>query len=80
MDDHKQFNKEIINLLTKYADENPSQRFGQILFNLDINQFKDKLDPSKDNHLLRDIYSDLSEDILERVNDRISMLNRKYPK
>ena len=35
MNDHREFNKEIIDLLTKYAEENPSQRFGQILLNLE---------------------------------------------
>lgn len=77
MDDHKQVNKEIINLLTRYVDKNPSQRFGQILFNLDINQFVHKADPAQYNHLLRDIHNDLSEDILKRVNDRISLIKNK---
>lgn len=80
MNDHSEFNKEIIDILTKYAEENPAQRFGQILFNLDINQFNDKLDPSKSNYLLRDIYNDLSEGILERVKERISTMRSKYPK
>lgn len=77
MDDHKQSNKEIINLLTRYMDENPSQRFGQILFNLDINQFKDKADPSRYEHLLRDIYNDLNDDILKRVSDRVGLIKNK---
>jgi hypothetical protein len=80
MNDHREFNKEIIDLLAKYAEENPAQRFGQILFNLDINQFNDTLDPSKSNYLLRDTYNDLSEGILERVKERISTMRSKYPK
>jgi len=74
MDDHISFNKEIIRILTEYVEKNPSQRFGQLLFNLDINQFRDKNCPSNKDFLCRDIHADSSEDILKRVKERIEQL------
>ena len=32
--------QEILNIIANYCKENPNQRFGQILFNLNINEFK----------------------------------------
>lgn len=32
--------KEIINIISDYASKNPNQRFGQLLFNLDITILK----------------------------------------
>lgn len=32
--------QEILNIIAKYCEESPHQRFGQILFNLNINEFK----------------------------------------
>lgn len=56
---------EILNIITNYCIENPNQRIGQILFNLNINEFKMN---SED---IRDIYNDSDEQILERVKTRI---------
>ncbi len=58
--------KEILDLISKYATENPSQRLGQIIFNLDINQF----DKNKE-FILRDIYNDSDEEILKRIKERL---------
>lgn len=63
--------KEILDIISKYTNENPSQRLGQIIFNLDINQF----DKNK-NHILRDIYNDSDEEILKRLKERLKKI---YP-
>ncbi|MBP6577243.1 MAG: hypothetical protein KA796_06570 [Chryseobacterium sp.] len=61
--------KEILDIISKYATENPSQRFGQIIFNLDINQF----DKNKE-FIIRDIHNDSDEEILKRVKERLKKL------
>ncbi len=63
--------KEILQLISDFMAENPNQRFGQILFNLDINQFK------TNKNELKDIYNDLDEEILERIKQRLEKLNLK---
>lgn len=32
----KEYNKQILDLISKYIDQHPDQRFGQIISNLDI--------------------------------------------
>jgi len=64
--------KEILELINDYFEKHPTQRFGQILFNLDINQFLSPDNPSLDNHRLRDIYSDIDSDIVKRIKLRIN--------
>ena len=61
--------KEILDIISKYATENPSQRFGLIIFNLDINQF----DKNKE-FIIRDIHNDSDEEILKRVKERFKKL------
>ena len=61
--------KEILDIISKYATENPSKRFGQIIFNLDINQF----DKNKE-FIIRDIHNDSDEEILKRVKERLKKL------
>lgn len=56
---------QIINILIEHISKFPEHRFAQILFNLDINQFKENKDE------LRDIYNDLDEEILKRIKGRI---------
>ncbi|WP_333852740.1 hypothetical protein [Epilithonimonas sp.] len=63
------FQKEIINILSDYASKNPNQRFGQMLFNLDINNFKNEKNEVKD------IYNDSDEEILNRIKERLKRLN-----
>lgn len=63
--------KEILQLISNYMAENPNQPFGQILFNLDINQFK------TNKNELKDIYSDLDGEILKRIIKRLEKLNLK---
>ena len=60
--------KEIINIISDYVSKNPNQRFGQLLFNLDINNFKN------DKNEITDIYNDSDEEILKRVKERLKKL------
>lgn len=65
--------QEIIELISLFLKQNPEQRFGQALHNLDINQFS-----SKENHDLRDTYNDDSV-ILKRLKAQIDTLqSNKY--
>ena len=63
--------QEILNIIANYCKENPNQRFAQILFNLNINEFK------KDSEEIRDIHNDSDKKILERVQSRIKQLKNK---
>ena len=63
--------QEILNIIANYSKENPNQRFGQILFNLNINEFK------KDSEEIRDIHNDSDKKILERIQSRIKQLKNK---
>ena len=58
----------LIQILTDFLERNPSQRFGQALFNLNINGFANPKDPEKNNFYLRDIYNDTDAEILKRIN------------
>lgn len=70
----KELNKKIIELISDYIEQYPEQRFGQILFNLDINQFvKSKEYEPK----TRDIYYDSNKEILDRIEKRINLLNKE---
>ena len=62
--------KQILDLIKAYSEKNPNQRFGQILFNLAINQFKNSFNNENE---LRDIYNDSDEQILERINTRMKL-------
>ncbi len=57
-------NEVILSILTQYLKDNPTIRFGQALFNLNINKLS-----KWDNHfhLLEDIYNDTDEQILKRM-------------
>lgn len=58
--------KEILKLIEGYLVKNPSCRFTQALFNLEINEFADK-NYDRKNCLLRDIFSDTDERVLNRI-------------
>lgn len=62
-----QSTKAIIEAIGKYLESNPDIRFAQALFNLNINQFEDQKNPSNKGFLLRDIYQDTDEKVLERI-------------
>lgn len=59
--------KEILRRLRDYLELHPGQRFGQALFNLNINQFANMQDPIEAKHHMRDIYNDSDETILNRM-------------
>lgn len=69
----KKEHKIILDLIKAFLEENPNQRFGQALFNLSINQFKEV--PDLNQSTLRDIYNDKDEEIIERINARQSWLS-----
>ncbi|HET6993159.1 MAG TPA: hypothetical protein VFJ43_17625 [Bacteroidia bacterium] len=59
--------KAILEHIEQYLEKNPSQRFGQALFNLKVNQFANPDHPAELNYLLRDIYNDEDVVILKRL-------------
>lgn len=61
----------IIDRLTEYLTLHPPIRFGQALYNLNINQFADQQDPANKDFLLRDIHCDSDEAIVKRLNEAI---------
>lgn len=65
---NKEIKSEIIKILVDYMTKFPEQRFGQMLFNLDVNQFK------KETEELRDIYNDSDDEILKRMTERLEKL------
>ena len=59
--------KQILEFIRIYLEANPSIRFGQALFNLKINEFNvDEIVPGEE-FILRDIYNDSDEKILNRI-------------
>ena len=67
----KQRHIEIIELITEFLKKHPEQRFGQALFNLAINEFKN--DDEKE-FQLRDIYNDSDDEIILRMNKQLQKL------
>ena len=61
----------ILNYLKDYLEEHPDQRFGQALFSLDINQFKESSDPQNPTYIPRDIHNDQDSGIIERIEKRL---------
>lgn len=59
--------KKILDLLKQYLNKHPEQRFGQALYNLNINEFTNPTNPSQSGYLLRDIYNDTDDDIIKRI-------------
>lgn len=64
----------ILDLLEEFLEKNPSQRFGQALFNLNVNQFQETTDPRNPNYNLRDIYNDADLEIMERIKNRLKLI------
>ena len=71
MQTRQEANRKIIEILQVNVEKYPDMRFGQMLFNLDINQ----------NHsgttTIRDIYADESNNILERVKIQDEIFQKK---
>ena len=57
----KEYNEKILEVLTKYLEENPEIRFCQALINLNILQIE------KDKNVVFDPFSDESVDIYKRM-------------
>ena len=64
--------KIILERLQVYLDQNPNQRFGQAIFNLGINEFK-----QNEEYQLRDIYNDSDSEILKRIDKRLKLYNKQ---
>lgn len=64
----------ILDLLEEYLEKYPSQRFGQALFNLNVNQFQETTDLRNPNYNLRDIYNDADLEIIERIKNRLGLI------
>lgn len=64
--------EELVELIKEYSTKNPEQRFTQILFNLNINQFTEK-DFTEG---FRDNYNDLDQNVLERVEERLMFFEK----
>lgn len=76
----KQEHKLILELLESYLKKNPSQRFGQALFNLNINEFQKTTDPRNLNYNIRDIHGDNDLDIIERIQNRLDLIESQKNK
>ena len=63
--------KEILKLIELYLEKNPSQRFGQALYNLGVNEDDGKWKPENGGIKLRDIFYDTDDAVLERIRTRI---------
>ena len=62
----------ILDKLKTYLDEYPEQRFGQAIFNLGINEFK-----QNEEFQLRDIYNDNDTEIINRIEKRLELHNKQ---
>jgi hypothetical protein len=75
----KDTHSKIIQILSEFLEKNPEQRFGQALFNLNINQHKydisSIINPSEVSYQMRDIYNDSDKCMADRVNESGSIFN-----
>ncbi|WP_115812459.1 hypothetical protein [Flavobacterium aquicola] len=76
----KEEHKLILNLIQSYLEKNPSQRFGQALFNLGINEFQETIDPRNPNYNIRDIHGDSDLKIVERIKNRLDLFESQKNK
>lgn len=67
----KRKHQQILDLISEYLSMYYDQRFGQALFNLKINEFIDKTTSTEENFVLRDIYNDSDDEIIERIQKQI---------
>lgn len=64
----------IITKIKQYLETYPDIRFGQALFNLNINQF-DVNSPLFDHYFLRDIHTDSDQQIIARIEKTEKLIN-----
>ena len=60
-----------VDLISEYLSNHYSQRFGQAIFNLGINEFVNKTDPAKEDYKIRDIHGVSDNKILERIKSQL---------
>jgi len=60
--------KIILKAIEESLIRDPELRFGQVLFNLGINQFVSPDNPEKTDYRMRDIHGDKDSTIIERIN------------
>lgn len=65
----------ILKAIEEALNRDPQLRFGQVLFNLGINQFANIDNPSEANYRLRDIHGDKDSTIIERINSNKEWFN-----
>jgi len=70
----KSEHQKILELIKNYLEKHPDQRFGQALFNLGINQFKDQ-NLERIDYSLRDIHNDNDNKIIKRIEFQLSWFN-----
>jgi dissimilatory sulfite reductase (desulfoviridin) alpha/beta subunit len=68
----KKEHQHILDLLAVYLEKYPDQRFGQVLFNLGINEFKE---PVGELYQLRDNYNDSDQEIIRRMEKQFNSHN-----
>lgn len=68
----KKEHQHILDLLVVYLEKYPDQRFGQVLFNLGINEFKE---PVGELYRLRDNYNDSDQEIIRRMEKQFNRHN-----
>jgi len=61
----------ILDAIKAELTRDPSLRFGQALFNLQINLFVNPKSPESSDYRMRDIHSDTDEEILKRIQERL---------
>ena len=62
----KQEHKKILTIIEQYLEKYPDLRFGQALYNLNINQFEEPFNTDGENQM-RDIHEDSDIKILKRI-------------
>lgn len=69
MDRLKREHRTILDSIEKALIRDPELRFGQVLFNLGINQFLNPENPAEADYKMRDIHGDKDFEIINRQNE-----------
>ena len=67
----KKEHQKIIEHISNYLSKNENLRFGQALFNLRINEFKEEKEVINPKYEIRDIHGDEDVKILERIESQL---------
>lgn len=76
----KKEHQEILDLISDYLSNHYSQRFGQALFNLRVNEFVNKSIPEKEGFRVRDIHGDSDTQIIERIESQLEWFEQQRKK